>query len=103
MTGPAALRFMLPPPTAYLRPWLYVNLFLAYTGDMNRPTAPRAPAAGSPTRTEPGRNGRRVTLYLPDDLIRRARHHGLDTGRSLSDLAREGLERVLTDVHPETP
>lgn len=79
--------FLLPPPTVYLRRSLYVKWFLAYTSPMTEPTTPK--------QRRPGQNGRRVTLYLPDDLIRRARHHGLDAGRSLSDLAREGLERML--------
>ena len=34
-------------------------------------------------------------LYLPDDLKRRLKHHAVDTGREMSDIATEAIATYL--------
>jgi predicted transcriptional regulator len=37
----------------------------------------------------------KVTLRLPSALVKRAKHHAIDTDQDLQDVVREALEQLL--------
>ena len=42
----------------------------------------------------------RITIRLPDDLVRRAKHKAAAEGRTLTGLIEDGLRRVLGELLP---
>lgn len=53
---------------------------------------------GRPSLGDPGRHSPRVSFRVPEQTRRRAEDRAAQEGRSVSELAREALERYLQDA-----
>lgn len=53
---------------------------------------------GRPSLGAPGRHSPRVSFRIPEQTRRRAEQRAAEEGRSVSELAREALERYLHDT-----
>lgn len=53
---------------------------------------------GRPSLGTPGRHSPRVSFRVPEQTRRRAEERAIEEGRSVSEIAREALERYLQDA-----
>ena len=58
----------------------------------------RIARAGRPALGTPGRHSPRVSFRIPEQTRRRAEERAAQEGRSVSEIAREALERYLQDT-----